>query len=60
LEQQRTQKATAAAIRIMWQSPDGELVDIGGSPSDAAVTMILTGAAPLFPNSMPLCEGFGG
>ena len=29
-------------VRVVWQAPDGEHVDIGGSPSDAAMTIRLT------------------
>ena len=31
-------------VRVVWQTPDGEQVDIGGRPSDAAMTLILTGS----------------
>ena len=29
-------------VRVVWQTPDGEHVDIGGPPSDAAMTIRLT------------------
>ena len=30
------------SVRVVWQTPDGEHVDIGGPPSDAAMTIRLT------------------
>ena len=31
-----------APVRIVWQTPDGEHVDVGGPSSDAAMTILLT------------------